>query len=151
MPKKAANSAGERQALPEAEIEVDREQCVGVGADGVEGDVAEVEQPGEADHDVQAPAEHHVDQHRGRDVDHVAVGERQERQDEGEHDAADHQELGVGAEQRRQLGERRGHRADRLGPHGTRRDQQEASGEHRGHADRDPAEAEVQADARPRP
>ena len=38
------------------------EQRVGIGADRVEGDVAEVEQAGEADHDVQAPAEHHVDQ-----------------------------------------------------------------------------------------
>ena len=31
-----------------------------IGADRVEGDVAEVEQAGEADHDVEAPAEHHV-------------------------------------------------------------------------------------------
>ena len=57
--------AGERQALPEAEAEVVRQQRVGVGADRVEGDVAEVEQAGEADHDVQPPAEHHVDQHGG--------------------------------------------------------------------------------------
>ncbi len=38
------------------------EQRVGIGADRVEGDVAEVEQAGEADDDVQAPGEHHVDQ-----------------------------------------------------------------------------------------
>ena len=38
------------------------EQRVGIGADRVEGDVAEVEQAGEADDDVQPPAEHHVDQ-----------------------------------------------------------------------------------------
>ena len=46
-----------------------RQQRVGIGADGVEGDVAEVEQPGEPDHDVQPPAEHDVGQHqrcRGR-------------------------------------------------------------------------------------
>ena len=74
--------AGQRQAGPEAQAEGLREQRVGIGADRVEGDVAEVEQAGEADHDVQAPAEHDVDQHGGGDVDHVAVGERQERQDE---------------------------------------------------------------------
>ena len=38
------------------------EQRVGVGADRVEGDIAEIEQAGEADDDVQAPAEHHVDE-----------------------------------------------------------------------------------------
>ena len=38
------------------------EQRVGIGADGIEGDVAEVEQAGEADDDVQAPAEHDVGQ-----------------------------------------------------------------------------------------
>ena len=63
---RGGEQAGQRQADPEAEAEVVREQRVGVGADRVERDVAEVEQAGEADHDVQAPAEHHVDQHRGR-------------------------------------------------------------------------------------
>ena len=38
------------------------QQRVGIGADRVEGDVAEIEQAGEADDDVEAPAEHHVDQ-----------------------------------------------------------------------------------------
>ena len=38
------------------------QQREGIGADRVEGDVAEVEQAGEADHDIEAPAEHHVDQ-----------------------------------------------------------------------------------------
>ncbi len=38
------------------------EQRERIGADRVEGDVAEVEQAGEADHDIEAPAEHHVDQ-----------------------------------------------------------------------------------------
>ena len=44
---------------------------VGVGADRIEGDVAEIEQAGEADHDVEAPAQHHVGQdqdRRGRSV-----------------------------------------------------------------------------------
>ena len=39
-----------------------RQQRIGIGADRVEGDVAEVEQAGEADDDVQAPGQHHVDQ-----------------------------------------------------------------------------------------
>jgi hypothetical protein len=41
-----------------------RQQRVGIGADRVEGDVAEIEQAGEADDDVQAPAEHDVGQHQ---------------------------------------------------------------------------------------
>ena len=41
------------------------QQRIGVGADRIERDVAEIEQAGEADHDVEAPAEHHVGQHRG--------------------------------------------------------------------------------------
>ena len=48
--------AGQRQADPEAQPESRGEQRVGVGADGVECDVAEVEQPSQADDDVQAPA-----------------------------------------------------------------------------------------------
>ena len=48
------------------------EQRVGIGADRVEGDVAEVEQAGEADHDVQAPAEHHVGEDQDAEVDPVA-------------------------------------------------------------------------------
>ncbi len=59
-------NAGERQADPERQPEIGGEQRVGIGADGVEGDVAEVEQAGEADHDVQAPAQHHIGQHQDR-------------------------------------------------------------------------------------
>ena len=69
MPHSAARMPGERQADPERQAEGRRQQRVGIGADGVEGDVAEIEQAGEADHDVQAPAEHHVDQ----DLDAVIV------------------------------------------------------------------------------
>ena len=35
---------------------------VGVGADGIEGDVAEIQQSREADDDVETPGEHHVDE-----------------------------------------------------------------------------------------
>ena len=139
-------SAGQRQALPEAEIEPPREQRVGVRADGVEGDVAEIQQTGEADHDVQAPAEHDVDQHGGRDVDHVAVGERQERQHEREHHAGRHQEAGVGPEQRRDPGDRCRGGCNGLGPHRAQADQKQASGGDQSDPGQDPAEAEVETD-----
>ena len=62
MPQHRGHDAGERQQDPERQAEMRAEQRVGVGADRVEGDVAEVEQAGEADDDVQAPGQHHVDQ-----------------------------------------------------------------------------------------
>ena len=61
-PQKAAMHAGGRQQDPERPAEFGAEQRVGIGADRVEGDVAEIEQAGEADDDVQAPGQHHVDQ-----------------------------------------------------------------------------------------
>ncbi len=45
-----------------------RIQGVGIGADGVEGDIAEIEQAGEPDHDVEPPAEHHVDQNLDAEI-----------------------------------------------------------------------------------
>ena len=68
MPQNEARHAGERQQDPEREAEGLGEQRVGIGADRVEGDIAEVEQAGEADHDVQAPAEHHVDQNLDAEI-----------------------------------------------------------------------------------
>ena len=64
-PNDRRDQARDRQRLPEGEVEILREQREGIGADGIEGDIAEIEQPGEPDHDVEAPAEHHVDQHGG--------------------------------------------------------------------------------------
>mgnify|MGYP006170551827 CR=1 FL=1 len=46
--------AGERQADPERQSEIGRQQRVGIGADRVERDIAEVEQAGEADDDAEA-------------------------------------------------------------------------------------------------
>ena len=60
------------------------QQRVGIGTDGVEGDIAEVEQAGEADDDVQAPAQHDVGQQQDADVQQHAVGQRRHRQDGGE-------------------------------------------------------------------
>ena len=78
MPQSAASNAGERQADPERQAEGRRQQRVGIGADRIEGDVAEIEQAGEADHDVEPPAQHHVDQ----DLDAVVVDPFERRRPE---------------------------------------------------------------------
>ena len=78
--------AGERQAQPERQAEMLGEQRIGVGADGVERDVAEIEQAGEADHDVEPPAEHDVGDDEDREIHHIAVRDRQPRQREAEAD-----------------------------------------------------------------
>ena len=82
--------AGQRQADPEGQAEILRQQGVGIGADGVEGDVAEVEQPGQADHDVQPPAEHDVGQHQDADIELVAA----DAGDEGQHQRRGQQRRG---------------------------------------------------------
>ena len=64
--------AGERQADPERPAEMLGKQGVGIGADRVEGDVAEIEQAGEADDDVEAPAEHHIGEDQRAEVEDVA-------------------------------------------------------------------------------
>ncbi|MNF81548.1 hypothetical protein D3C84_638250 [compost metagenome] len=89
------HQAGDRQADPEAQAEVERQQRIAVGTDGVEGHVTEVEQAGQTHHDVQAEAEHHVDQDQGGDVHRAAAAE--ERPGQGHDDQADdHPALGRG-------------------------------------------------------
>ena len=61
-------AARERQQEPERQAEGLCQQRVGIGADRVEGDVAEIEQAGEPDHDVEAPAQHHVDQNLDAEI-----------------------------------------------------------------------------------
>ena len=99
--------AGERQAHPEAQVEIVGEQGEGIGADRVEGDIAEVEQPGRADDDVQAPAEHDVGEHDDRLVEDVAALLRDERLGDDRKDQRDDQE-----QDRR----RSAHRAGRASP-----------------------------------
>ena len=53
-----------------------REQRIGIGADGVEGDVAEIEEAGEADHDVQAPAQHDVGEDQDAEIHDLPFGAR---------------------------------------------------------------------------
>ncbi len=64
--------AGDGQCSPEPDPVIVREQRVGVGTDGVETDVTQVEQAGQTDDDVQPEAEHHVDQDQRGDVHRAA-------------------------------------------------------------------------------
>ncbi len=66
---KGREDAGQRQADPKAQPEGGRQKRVGIGAHRIKGDVAKVEQPGEANDDVQAPAEHNINE----DLDAVIV------------------------------------------------------------------------------
>ena len=80
---------------PEADAVGRRQNAERVGAGGVEGDVAEIEQTREADHDVEAPAEHHIGEKRRAEVERVTARQRREgerqREEEGEQpdDASD--------------------------------------------------------------
>src|SRR4029079_13274939 len=48
------------------------EQREGVSADRIEGDIAEIEKAGEANHDVEAEAEHHISENQDREVEQIA-------------------------------------------------------------------------------
>ena len=87
--------SADRQDHPERQVQIEmraREERVRVGADRVKGDVAEVEQPGEADDNVQSEREQHVEDrvignaHPAR----ADLGERegQQRKRDGNEDAA---------------------------------------------------------------
>ena len=78
--------AGERQTDPERKADILREQRIGIGADRVEGDVAEIEQPGEADHDVETEAEHGVGGDQAGKTERVAVAVEQDWDHERERD-----------------------------------------------------------------
>jgi len=77
-----AEDAGERRARrqqePERQVEIEvrgGEQRVEVSAHCEEGDVAQVEQPGVADHDIQPQREHDVEQREGGDA-HPGAADR---------------------------------------------------------------------------
>ena len=59
------------------------QQRIGIGADGVEGDVAEVEQAGKADDDVQAERQEDVE---NGEIDDAHPGLAAQRGDEGQRD-----------------------------------------------------------------
>ncbi|KAG1263478.1 hypothetical protein G6F65_014510 [Rhizopus arrhizus] len=74
----------DRQDRPERQVQPEGrrgQQGPGIGAHRVERDVAQIQQAGKAHHDVQAQAQHHVDQHQRGDVDRAAS--REERPDNG--------------------------------------------------------------------
>ena len=62
MPQNAARQPAIGSSSQNEKSEFLRQQRVRIGADRVEGDIAEIEQAGEPDHDVEAEAQHHVDQ-----------------------------------------------------------------------------------------
>src|SRR5206468_4129891 len=69
----AGENPRDRQTHPERQAEIGGDQGIRIGADGVERHVAEIEQSGEPDHDVQPPAEHHVGQDLDAEIENVAV------------------------------------------------------------------------------
>ncbi|MCY1509206.1 hypothetical protein D9M68_435390 [compost metagenome] len=127
----------QRQHRPEAQTEVVVAQRQAVGADGVEGHVAEVEQAGEADHDVQAEAEQHVDQAEDHHGEQVLAGEEREDHRGHQHQRDDpaqarlvaglqHADAGVGrleALQDRHAGFRLQEQAEQEAPRHHRADQ----------------------------
>ena len=79
---KGGEDAGKRQAYPERQSEIVRKQRVGIGADRVEGDIAEIEQPGETDHDIQPEAKHRVGDDEDGEVEQITVAVENDRNDE---------------------------------------------------------------------
>ena len=80
MPQSAASIPASGRQIQNDQAEIVRQQRVGIGADRVERDVAEIEQAGEPDDDVEAPAEHDVDQHQDGEVHDAIAGEGEQRQ-----------------------------------------------------------------------
>ena len=86
MPQNAASMPASGRSDPEGEAEFLGEQRIGIGADRVEGDIAEIEQPGQADDDVEAEAQHHIDQDLDAEIVdpfHRALRARQRQREHG--------------------------------------------------------------------
>ena len=45
-----------------------RQQRIGIRADGIEGDIAQIEKASEADDDIEAPAKHHIDENENTEI-----------------------------------------------------------------------------------
>src|SRR5690606_20816722 len=76
----SGHGACQGQGFPEAPARPVVEQRVGIGPHSVKAHEAQIEQARKAHHDVQAQAQHDVDQHQGRNIDLGTAGE--ERPDE---------------------------------------------------------------------
>ncbi|MNN12024.1 hypothetical protein D3C81_1250020 [compost metagenome] len=83
-PRQRGSDGRQWQHAPEAQAQVLVAQRQAIGADGVERHIAEVEQAGQADHDVQAQAQQHVDQAEDDHGQQVLVGK--DREHDGDHD-----------------------------------------------------------------
>ncbi len=86
---KAGDAGAERQDHPERQVQAEvrrREQGVDVGADRIERDIAEVEQPGEADDDVETEREHDVEHREIQDAYPRLAGQRRHEWQERERD-----------------------------------------------------------------
>ncbi|MNP10773.1 hypothetical protein D3C76_1029340 [compost metagenome] len=79
----------QRQHRPEAQPQVLITERQAVGTDGVERHVTQVEQAGQADHDVQPQAQQHVDQPEDDHAQQVGVGEKREHHGDDDHQRDD--------------------------------------------------------------
>ena len=134
MPQNAARMPASGRQIQNDSPKFVRQQRIGIGADRIEGDVAEIEQAGEADHDVQPPAQHHIGQHHDAEIEQVAVAVEQHRHQQRENKQ---RRTGQPAERRCQSGSRAGGMAARrrIGSRPNSSARTNASGEH--HADQD--------------
>ena len=110
----AGDAGAERQDHPERQMQAEvrrREQRVDIRTDGIERDVAEVEQSGETDDDIESECQHDVEHREIQDAHPRLAGqrrnERQERERERHQRDADPGLGGIG------FGARAGHRAAR--------------------------------------
>ncbi len=69
------------QHRPEAELEMMVQQGIGIGAHRIKSDIAQIEQTGHADHDIQTKTQHYIHQGRGHDI--GLVGGRKMREGKG--------------------------------------------------------------------
>ena len=109
--------AGKRQEREEGEAEFLGDQRIGIGSDRVEGDIAEIEQPGQADDDVEAEAQHHIDQNLDAEIIdpfHRALRARQRQREHGIDDHEADRERRKPAAERAPKAHRRGARFARF-------------------------------------
>ena len=81
-----SEDSGNRQADPERQREMVRQQRIGIRANRVEGDVTEIEEAGETNHDVQSQPEHRVGDDQDAEIDQVTIanGVKKDRSNERE-------------------------------------------------------------------
>ena len=100
----AGDPRADRQDHPERQVDPELrrgQQRVGIRADGVESDVAQVEEPGEADDDVEPERKHRVDHREVENADPCLAGQRG---DEGQHGQRDRDQSDAGPDLQRYSG-----------------------------------------------